>query len=107
MKKETMQLLQKIHKFMKSGKAIFLENEINDFEVFCKKIETIEEDLRNGGYIPDKDNKPCKAGDKIIYEDCGEQKEGVLVWDNYARCFTYNHDENINEKLDEMDFWKL
>lgn len=105
MKDNTKKLLDKILKTMKTGEAtVYIEEEIKQFEEFCSKVETIEHDLQNGGFILDINKKPCKAGGKVCETD-GEMREGVLSWDNYSRCFCFDC-EGISDKLDEMDFEK-
>ena len=104
MKEETKKLLNKIIESMRPD-GNFTEQEKDDFEDFCRKTETIEHDLKNGGFVPDIHGKPCKHGDKIREVD-GEFREGLLTWDDYSRCFCFEW-ENINEPLGEMGFEKV
>ena len=45
---------------------------------FLNSIPQIESHLCLGGYIQDKNGKPCCHGDKVIYD---ENYEGTLEWD--------------------------
>ena len=87
MKRKTKELIEKM----------ILDYEKNDLEykkekiAFLKSLYLIENQLKHGGFVPDRNKKPCKDGDEVmlflknnlITKDC------FLRWDSTAYCFYF------------------
>lgn len=100
MKRKTKELIEKM----------ILDYEKNDLEnkkekiAFLKSLQLIENQLKRGGFIPDRNKKPCKDGDKImlflkndlITKDC------FLRWDPKDYYFYFEA-----KSLDEFKVWRI
>lgn len=119
MKKETKELIQWIktqinkqisdettNKDIKDYGELFL-NKRKAFE-FLDGLEDFEKQLKQGGFIPDCNNKPCKHGDVIEAKlpiSCITR--GTLKWDNRLRRFVFLDSNNYPYDIMDYDFWRV
>lgn len=86
MKKETKELIEWIKDKLpkedtKTEKAL----------IFLNSLEGLEKQLKEGGFIPDVHNKPCKKGDKVRWlgttnEYNKRRTHGEIYTLNYTMC---------------------
>lgn len=72
-------------------------------------LERFENQLTHGGFIPDRNGKSCKDGDKIkITRFDGTVEHGKLEFDDYKDCYKFMLMVNENEALyfDEVKSWE-
>ena len=77
--------------------------------VLLDSLESLENQLKHGGFIPDRNGKPCKDGDKIkIARFNGTVEHGKLEFDDYKDCYKFMLVVNDNEALyfDEVESWE-
>lgn len=59
--------------------------------IFLDSLPALENDLRNGGYIQDRNGRPVKNGDKIKIG----HEEGTLYWSRADRRFYFNEKDTL------------
>ena len=106
MKAETKEIIESIKhvlEYNSNDDQSFLIQAID----FLDSLPGLEEQLKHGGFIPDRNKKPCKYGDKIklFFKDTGDAiGEGSLIWDSKKYCFyAISEYENGNIKRDITD----
>lgn len=96
MKKETKELVKWIrnHITMKAEETFVpYDNMRAQAEAFLDSLPEIESHLCRGGYIQDKNGKPCCEGDEVIYTEPSlpVAVRGVLNWNKNSGCFKIRH----------------
>lgn len=79
--------------------------------IFIDSLPALEEQLKHGGFIPDKNNKPCKDGDKInliVHHIDGREHKEVytLKWSEKFRHFNLVNKYNVIA-LEDNEFEKV
>ena len=107
MKKDTVQMMAEtipeVERLLKNCNSDVWKRNGKNFIEFLKNISDLESVLSNGGYIPDRNNVPCKAGDRIIINSNGRKRKGYLKWNKeYLTFFFVSNSDECQWYFDEM-----
>lgn len=107
MKKDTVQMMAEtipeVERLLKNCNSDVWKRNGKNFIEFLKNISDLESVLSNGGYIPDRNNIPCKAGDRIIINSNGRKRKGYLKWNKeYLTFFFVSNSDECQWYFDEM-----
>ena len=67
-------------------------------------LESLENPLKHGGFIPDRNGKPCKDGDRVKIFANNEETTGTVKWISDCGYFLIcsDGDDSYNWYLDEL-----
>lgn len=101
MKRETKELIdwikERIFVSLKNHEEDYLkaaeEVQAAEAERFLDSLPELEERLKHGGFIPDRNGTPCKDGDRIrVFFSDGSCVESTLQWISEPFGFQYEYD---------------
>lgn len=113
MKEETKKLIKWIKNQLMYSPVLEKENDIKMRSALnlLDSLENIENQLKNGGFIPDVNGTPCKDGDKVritrLYYDyiyTGKRTPGTgdcwtLSWNHFLRKFEIVFEERDKDTV--------